>query len=74
MPIYEFTCLDRSGNSEILVRSSKRKKDISCSGCGSPKLEVKLSIFSSAVLAGDCAEPTPCSGMPSNYGCCSMDN
>ena len=72
MPIYEFTCLDCS--EEILVRSSKRKKDISCSGCGSPKLDVKLSTFLSAVLAGDCTESTPCSGMPSNYGCCSMDN
>lgn len=74
MPIYEFTCLDCSEDSEILVRSSDWKKEASCPTCGSPKLAKKLSVFSSAVSTGESAEPVPCSGMPSNCGRCSMDN
>ena len=74
MPIYEFTCLDCSEDSEILVRSSDWKKDAICPACGSPKLDKKLSVFSSAVSGSDHAEPAPCSGMPSNCGRCSMDN
>ena len=49
MPIYEFTCLDCSEDSEILVRSSDWKKEASCPTCGSPKLDKKLSVFSSLV-------------------------
>ena len=74
MPIYEFTCLDCSVDSEILVRSSDWKKEASCPACGFPMLDKKLSLFSSVGSDGDSANNPICSGIPSNCGRCSMDN
>lgn len=76
MPIYEFTCLDCSADSELLVRSSDWLGEAKCSDCGSIKLEKKLSVFSSSSSDSSSQAPDipPCSGMPSNCGRCSINN
>ena len=76
MPIFEFSCLECSKESEILVRSVEWEGEAECPSCGSQKLEKKLSVFSAAVAGGGTGESElpPCSGMPSNCGRCAVDN
>ncbi|MEC8013632.1 MAG: zinc ribbon domain-containing protein [Verrucomicrobiota bacterium] len=77
MPIYEFSCLDCSTESEVLVRSSNWKGTASCPECGSKKLEKKLSVFSPSSSDGQNISSDslpPCSGMPSDCGRCGLDN
>ncbi|HAF58886.1 MAG TPA: hypothetical protein DCL00_04785 [Opitutae bacterium] len=74
MPIYEFSCLDCSKDSEQLVRSSDWRNEAKCPECGSEKLEKKLSVFTASNSGSDAVDMPPCSGMPSNCGRCSIDN
>ena len=52
MPIFEFSCLACSKESEILVRSAEWEGEAECPSCGSQQLEKKLSVFSAAVVGG----------------------
>ena len=74
MPIYEFFCLECSGESELLLRSSDWQDEAKCPHCGSGNLEKKLSTFSPSLVGGDTVDVPPCSGMPSNCGRCSLDH
>jgi len=74
MPLYEFSCLNCSKDSEQLVRSSDWKGQAKCPECGSYELEKKLSVFSASSPESDLVELPPCSGMPSNCGRCSLEN
>ena len=74
MPIYEFTCGDCSSDFETLVRSSDWEGEVECPGCGSEKLEKRLSVFAAGSGDGFPADDPPCSGMPSNCGRCALDN
>ncbi|MEK9773712.1 MAG: zinc ribbon domain-containing protein [Opitutae bacterium] len=74
MPLYEFSCLDCSTDSEQLVRSSDWEGQAKCPECGSVKLEKKLSVFAASAGDSGSAEIPPCTGMPSSCGRCSLDN
>ena len=74
MPIYEFTCETCSEDFETLVRSSDWEGEVECPGCGSEKLEKRLSVFAAGSGDGFPADNPPCSGMPSNCGRCALDN
>ena len=76
MPIFEFSCLDCTKESEILVRSAEWEGEAECPSCGSHQLEKMLSVFTSTGSNGadSVADSPPCSGMPSNCGRCGLDN
>ena len=59
MPIYEFSCLDCSKDSEQLVRSSDWRNEAKCPECGSEKLEKKLSVFTASNSGSDAVDMPP---------------
>jgi len=68
MPIYEYACRACGNEFETLVRASDTP---SCSGCGSPDLEKKLSVF--AAQSGEslqAASPCGSCGNPGGPGAC----
>ncbi len=74
MPIYEFSCLNCSKDSEQLIRSRDWQNEAKCPECGSTELAKKLSVFSASSAEFESVELPTCSGMPSNCGRCSLDN
>jgi putative FmdB family regulatory protein len=76
MPIFEFSCLDCTKESEILVRSAEWEGEAECPSCGSHQLEKMLSVFTATGSndAGSISDSATCSGMPSNCGRCGLDN
>lgn len=47
MPLFEFVCSECNQPFEELVRSSSAIAELSCPGCGSLKINKKLSTFAS---------------------------
>ena len=76
MPIFEFSCLERFKDSEILLRNAVWKSKVECPTCGLQQLGKMLSVFSATFAGGSMgvSELPPCSGMPSNCGRCTVDN
>ena len=76
MPIYEFECKDCFKESEILTHKSEWMGHINCPSCGSSNLEKKLSVFatSSQEISNKNFDSSPCSGIPTNCGRCSLEN
>ena len=68
MPIYEFSCLNCSKDSEQLVRSSDWQGQAECPECGSVNLEKKLSVFAANSAESGSAELPPVRACPATVG------
>lgn len=57
MPLYEYACLDCGAEFEKLVLRSGEAEEVRCPGCGSGRLEERISSFASVSAGGapDCA-------------------
>ena len=68
MPIYEFSCLNCSKDSEQLVRSSDWQNEAKCPECGSTELAKKLSVFSASSAESESVELPPVRVCPVTVG------
>lgn len=73
MPIHEYKCSDCGHVSELIVGIGRNSDDLTCSNCGSSKLEQLMSAASFSVsptLPGPMGGgSTCCGGTPSSKGC-----
>jgi putative FmdB family regulatory protein len=70
MPIFEYACRACGHEFETLVRTSDTP---SCSSCGSPELDKKLSVFAApAAEAPAAASPCGSCGHPGGPGSCAF--
>jgi putative FmdB family regulatory protein len=72
MPIYEYKCSKCEHEFEQLVKSMDHKEAITCPGCGSRKVEKRLSVFAAQGGSPAAAPPGPtgCQGCGQAGGSC----
>lgn len=75
MPIYEYRCSDCSREFEAILLGSERP---TCPGCGSARLEKRLSVFAvgnggASAAAREPAGPCGTCGDPRGAGSCALD-
>lgn len=49
MAMYEYVCKDCGKDFDLLRNMNQNDSDVVCVGCGSPKVERKISLFASTV-------------------------
>jgi len=68
MPIYDFVCADCSECFEELVKSSSDSAGVSCSKCGSARVERQLGVFAAGTSRQGAGRPSAAPAVPRASG------
>ncbi len=69
MPIYEYRCTECDHRFEILQRLGEGAEELTCPGCGVPRLEKMFSTFA-ATTQGSPGGRLPCGSTAESAGYC----